>query len=102
MEIFKIVAVAIMGCILILLIKQLKPEFTVVVMVATTIILLIYILKYFTQIFAVFDEIVSKTGVNKDLFVVLIKTYANTYSYRDTQINRKTADLTPNTAKQQI
>jgi len=73
MEIFKIVAVAIVSCILILLIKQLKPEFTVVVMVATTVILLIYILKYFTQIFAIFDEIVTKTGVNKDLFIILIK-----------------------------
>lgn len=73
MDIFKIISIAIVGCILILLIKQLKPELTVVVVVSVAVILLIYILKYFTQIFAIFDNIVSKTGVNKDLFIILIK-----------------------------
>ena len=73
MPIFKIVAIAIISCVLILLIKQLKPEFTVVVLVATSVILLVYILKYFTQIFVIFNEIIDKTGINQDLFVILLK-----------------------------
>lgn len=73
MEIFKIVGIGVIGCIVVLVVKQLKPELAVTVIVATTIFMLIYILKYFTQIFAVFDEIVDKTGVDKGLFTILIK-----------------------------
>jgi len=73
MEIFKIVGIGIVSCVIVLVVKQLKPELAVTVIVATTVFMLIYILKYFTQIFVVFDAIVEKTGVNKDLFTILIK-----------------------------
>jgi len=73
MEIFKIVGIGIIGCIIVLLVKQLKPEFAVTVIVATTILMLIYILKHFTQIFVLFDDIVRKTGVDEGLFTILIK-----------------------------
>lgn len=73
MEIFKIVGIGIIGCVIVLLVKQLKPELTVTVIVATTIIMLIYILKYFTQIFSLFEDIVEKTGLDKNLFTILIK-----------------------------
>lgn len=73
MEIFKIVGIGIIGCVIVLLIKQLKPELAVTVIVATTVLMLIYILKYFTQIFVLFDDIISKTGVDEGLFTILIK-----------------------------
>ena len=73
MEIFKIVGIGIVSCVIVLVVKQLKPELSVTVIVATTVFMLIYILKYFTQIFAIFDTIVEKTGINKDLFTILIK-----------------------------
>ena len=73
MEIFKIVGIGIIGCIIVLLMKQLKPELAVTVIVATTVLMLIYILKYFTQIFALFDNIIQKTGIDEGLFTILIK-----------------------------
>jgi stage III sporulation protein AD len=73
MEIFKIVALGVVGCVIVLLVKQLKPELAVTVIVAISILMFIYILKYFTQIFALFDDIVGKTGINEGLFSILIK-----------------------------
>lgn len=73
MEIFKIVGIGVVGCVIVLLVKQLKPELAVTVIVATTILMLIYILKYFTQIFTLFDDIIQKTGIDEGLFTILIK-----------------------------
>ena len=73
MDVFKIVGVGIVCCIIVIIVKQIKPEFAVVVTVATSVLLLIYILKHFASIFTIFDEIISKTGINQELFVILLK-----------------------------
>lgn len=73
MEIFKIVGIGVVACFIVIILKQLKPELAVTVIVATSVIVLIYIFKYFSQIFLVFDEIVRKTGIKQELFVILIK-----------------------------
>lgn len=73
MEIVKILAIAILVCIVASVIKQVKPELAISVVVLGGAILLIYILNYFTSIFNLFNEIISKTGINKDLFSIIIK-----------------------------
>lgn len=73
MDIFKIVGIGVVACILIIVVKQLKPELAVTVIVATSILILIYILKNFSQIFYIFDQIIEKTGINQELFIILIK-----------------------------
>ena len=73
MEIFKIVGIGVIACIITIVVKQVKPELAVTVLVSTSILILIYIFKYFTQIFAIFDDIVNKTGINENLFTILIK-----------------------------
>lgn len=73
MEIFKIVGIGVVACFIVIILKQLKPELAVTVIVATSVIVLIYVFKYFSQIFLVFEEIVRKTGIKQELFVILIK-----------------------------
>lgn len=73
MEIFKIVGIGVVACIITIVVKQVKPELAVTVLVSTSILILIYIFRYFTQIFTFFDDIVIKTGIDKNLFTILIK-----------------------------
>lgn len=73
MEIFKIVGIGVISCIIIVIVKQVKPEFAVTVLISTSILILIYIFKYFVQIFSFFQDIVDKTGIDANLFTILIK-----------------------------
>lgn len=73
MEIFKIIALGILICVVIIIIKQIKPEFAVLVLIAGSIIMLCYLFNYFTNILGVFDKIISKTGINAELFSIILK-----------------------------
>ena len=73
MEIFKIIALGILICVVIILVKQIKPEFAVLVLIAGSIIMLCYLFNYFTNILGVFDKIISKTGINAELFSIILK-----------------------------
>ena len=73
MEIFKIVAVGILICVVTLILKQVKPELTVTVVIAGSVILITYALSYFSTVFQVFGNIVNKTGIDQGLFTILLK-----------------------------
>ncbi len=73
MDIFKIVGLGVVASIIVIIVKQLKPELAVTVVVATSVLILVYIFKHFSSIFGLFDEIVQKTGINEGLFIILIK-----------------------------
>ncbi len=73
MEIFKIIALGILICVVIIIVKQIKPEFAVLVLIAGSIIMLCYLFNYFTNILGVFDKIISKTGINVELFSIILK-----------------------------
>ena len=73
MEIFKIVGIGIISCVIIIVVKQVKPEFAVTIIISASILILVYILKYFVQIFSFFQDVVDKTGIDTNLFTILIK-----------------------------
>lgn len=73
MEIFKIVALGILMCIVIIIVKQIKPEFAILVLIAGSVVMLCYLFNYFTNILGVFDKIISKTGINAELFAIILK-----------------------------
>lgn len=73
MEIFKIIALGILICVVIIIVKQIKPEFAVLVLIAGSIIIFCYLFNYFTNILGVFDKIISKTGINAELFSIILK-----------------------------
>lgn len=73
MEIFKIIGIGIITCIVVIIVKQIKPEFAVVALIAGSVIMLVYIFDYFVNILGVFANIVNKTGINQELFSIILK-----------------------------
>lgn len=73
MEVIKIVAIGIIICLCASMLKSVSPQFSLVVIIAGSVVLILYILNYFTQIFALFNNIVVKAGISTSLFGTLIK-----------------------------
>lgn len=73
MGIFKIVAIGIIAVSIIVVLKDQRPEIAILLSVATSIILLIYIINYLSEIVISFTNIVDKTGVDFSLFSSIVK-----------------------------
>ena len=73
MEILKIIGIGIITCVVVIIIKQIKPEFALVALIAGSVIMLVYIFDYFVNILDVFANIVNKTGINSKLFAIILK-----------------------------
>ena len=73
MEILKVVMVAILIIFVIAIVKQIKPELAVAIMILGSIILIIYILSFFSPIVATIETIINTTGLDKNMFVTLLK-----------------------------
>lgn len=71
--IFKIIGLALVIVVAVMLVKQTKPELAVLVGVAGSIIFFFYIIDLLEQAFDVFNYILDNTGLNSELFVVLLK-----------------------------
>ena len=73
MELFKILILGIIISILAMFLKQIKPEYAFLTIIVGSIIILVYILNYITDIFVFFQEILDKTGINYSLFMTMLK-----------------------------
>lgn len=73
MDIFKIVAVGIVSAAVITMVKQVKPELSILVTVAASIVLLIMIINTLTDVIMSFAMIAEKTGLQSGLFSGVLK-----------------------------
>ncbi len=73
MDIFKIVGIAIVGCVCTLLLKNTQSQYAMLSSLATGIIILIIALSSFSKVILSFQAIIDKTGVNSELFATLLK-----------------------------
>lgn len=73
MEILKIVGVALLTCISAILLKQLKPEISLLVSVCGGIVILFMCVNYLTDVVEIFNFLVEKTGLNASLFGLVLK-----------------------------
>lgn len=73
MEVVKIVSIGIIVCLCATMLKSVSPQFSLVVIIAGSVVLILYILNYFSQIFALFNNIVVKAGISTSLFGTLLK-----------------------------
>ena len=71
--IFRILGLCLVITIAIIVVRQTKPELAVLVGVAGSIVLFFYILDMLEQVFGVFEYILDITGLDPQLFVVLLK-----------------------------
>lgn len=72
-DIFKIVAFAIVSVVLVILIKQEKPEIALLLSIISSVSLLLFALNKISGIFELLDGLVSKSGINKEFFEIILK-----------------------------
>lgn len=73
MELVKIIGIALIASIAILVVKQIKPEIAVVITIATSLIILLMLVEMLSTVTQIFDVIVTKTGIDKELFSSILK-----------------------------
>ncbi len=71
--IFKIIAIGLVTCIAILIVKPIRYDFAVLLGVVGGIIIILFIIKYVAGIFTTLKLIVSETGMSSSLFTLLLK-----------------------------
>ena len=79
MEIFKIIGIGLLTCFLSIIIKQIKPEFHLVVLLAGGVLILLMIVNQFTNIISYFTQLISKTNINSSIFVTILKVLGVAY-----------------------
>lgn len=72
-EILKIIGLALITTISVIILKQQKPEIAVIVGVAGSVLIFFYLVDMISDVFGLFETVVSKTNIDSELFVVLIK-----------------------------
>ncbi len=73
MELLKVILLGIVVSIMAVFLKSIKSEYSVLCVIVGSIILIVYIINALTDVFSFFGTVVEKTGVDKDLFGVLLK-----------------------------
>lgn len=73
MDIFKILAIAILTCVASLIVKQVKPDFASIVAIAGGVIILLLLIDYLQDIVGVFQTIIEKTNLSPSLFSTILK-----------------------------
>ncbi len=73
MELIKVIILGVIISILSVLLKQIKPEYSLICIIVGSIILISYILSGIQDIFNYFSTIVNKTGLDNSMFTTLLK-----------------------------
>lgn len=73
MDIFKIIGVGIITAITALIVRQIKPEVSVIITISGGIIMLLMMVQSLTSIFSAFNSIVEKSGLTSGLFTTVLK-----------------------------
>ena len=73
MEIFKIIGVGIITANTALIVRQVKPEISVIIRITGGILILIMIANSLTNVFDTFSKIIEKSGLTTGLFSTILK-----------------------------
>ena len=79
MDLIRIVGIGILISFIIVVVKQIKPELAVATLVAGGVVMLLFVMQFFTDIFAVINQIVERTGIDQGLFAIVLKIVAVGY-----------------------
>jgi stage III sporulation protein AD len=70
---YKIISIAIITCVACLIVKPIKSDFAILISIVGGIIILLYCTSFLSQIFEVFNDIISLSGINSSLYTILVK-----------------------------
>lgn len=71
--IFKLVGIAVIGIIVVSLLKTAKPEFAVFATIATGVVMVVTMLSSLQSVVLAFDGIVKKSGIDDGIFTAVLK-----------------------------
>lgn len=71
--ILKIVAVGLITCIATLIVRPVRSDFSIIIAIVGGIIIIFMIIGYLTDIFSSLNGIIKFTGLNSDLYKLLLK-----------------------------
>ena len=72
-EVFKIIGVALITTVAVLVIKPSKPEIAMLIGVAGSIIVFLFIVNLLEDVIGLFDYIMAKTNLDSDIMMLLVK-----------------------------
>ena len=70
---YKIIGIAIITCVACLVIKPVRPDFAIMLSIVGGIIIIFYLLSYLSNVFNMFDNIFTVTGINSSLYSIIFK-----------------------------
>ena len=70
---YQIISIAIITCVACLIVKPIRSDFAIFISIVGGIIVLFYSLSYLSQIFDVFNNIFSISGINTSLYSIILK-----------------------------
>jgi stage III sporulation protein AD len=73
MLIIKIILIALLGSVCSILIKPIKFEFSVIIIICTGILILFQVMDYFVQIINFLTDLTLITGVEPEIFSIILK-----------------------------
>ena len=73
MEIIKIIGIALVALIIIILLKQYKPEFAIYISLLTGVLILVLVMDELTGIMSLIQTIADKASINEQFLTILIK-----------------------------
>lgn len=73
MEIFRIIGVGIITAITALIVRQVKPEISVIISITGGIMILLMIANSLTSVFETFGQVIEKSGLTTGLFSTILK-----------------------------
>ena len=73
MEIFKVIGFSIFAVIMIIVLKEQKPEMALMLTVAACVLIMIYSISKMTVIVEMLNTLVQKSGMNKEFLAIILK-----------------------------
>lgn len=73
MEVIKIIGIALIALIIIILLKQYKPEFAIYISLLTGVLILVFVMDELTGIIRLIQTIANKASINQQFLTILIK-----------------------------
>lgn len=74
MEVFKFIGIALSGVLLSVVLKQHRSEYQLFIALACGVLMFFLSIDYIEKIFSELQTLVSRSGINKELFSMMIKT----------------------------
>lgn len=73
MEVIKIIGIALIALIIIIILKQYRPEFVIYISIITGVLILMLVVDKLTGIISLLESIASKASINTEFIKLLIK-----------------------------